>query len=255
MRIAVILRHAPDPLEELPLVEGRIAWDDVSPALDAFDDVALEEAVLLKEQTAAELVVIGLAAHGQRLLQTAVARGADRAVSLAPELPEETSSRALAPIIAAAVRRLAPDLVLTGIQAPGDLFGQLGPFLADDLGWPQVNGAVALEAGGERILVRHDIGAGRIVRLSLALPAVVGIQASRRPPGYVSGTNLKKAIQTTRIETLVVDSAPRPDKSRLSALHHPPKDRQVELFEGNAKVVAGKIVDLLTNLDLTGSRT
>jgi electron transfer flavoprotein beta subunit len=252
VRIAVILRNAPDPLEELPFIEGAIDWQDAAFSLNIFDDFALEEAVLLKEQTGAELVAVALALDGDRLLQTAVARGASRAVKLDADVAEETSSRALAPVFAEAVRQIGADLVLTGVQAPGDVFGQLGPFLAHHLGWAQTNGAVGVQVSAGRISVRHDQGAGRGLLLSLEPPAVIGIQASRRPPSYVSGTRLRKAIETAAIEKLPIVSELAQQSTQIVALRRPEKDRSVELLDEDPEVAAGQIVKLLSTGGVAG---
>jgi electron transfer flavoprotein beta subunit len=252
MKIAVILRNGPDPLEELPIIDGKLDWEEASLALDLFDDYALEEAVLLKEQTGAELVVVGLVSHGVRLLQTALARGADRAVKLDFDVPDDTSSRALAPVFADAVRHLGADIVITGVQGAGDIFGQLGPFLATELDWPQVNGAISIEAVDDRLHVRHDAGAGRVLALGLTLPAVVGVQASRRPPSYVSGSKLRKAIEAGAIETLRLTSAIAPDAAKLHSLQRPQKDRQVERLDDDPQKAAEQIISLLANQGIEG---
>jgi electron transfer flavoprotein beta subunit len=247
VKVVVILRNAPDPLEELPLAEGGLDWDEVAYALDIFDDCALEEAALLKEETGAEVIALGLAKDGVRLLQTAIARGADRAVRVEADVEDGVSSRSLAPVLAEAMRNLGADLVVTGVQAPGDLAGQLVPFLGAELGWPEVNGVLAIEADGNRARVRNDQGAGRVVVLSVALPAVLGVQTSRRPPSYVSGTKLRKAIEAGAISTLKIDAVPAKDAVEIVEFIRPPRDRAVERLADDPDVAAGQIARLLEN--------
>ena len=96
--------------------------------INEFDDQALEEAVLIKEATGATVTAVGLRAEGiEQALQVAYARGADRMVIVEAGELDPYDSRTAARAFAEALRELAPDLVLIGVQTPSDVFGQTAP--------------------------------------------------------------------------------------------------------------------------------
>jgi electron transfer flavoprotein beta subunit len=121
MQVAVVLRLVPDLSGEFEIADdGKdIDREWVGMRLNEFDDHALEEAILLKEAEGATVVAVALDGEGvDRMLQSAIARGADRAVKISTSTEGILSSRAAAPIIAAAVQQLGIELVLTGVQTP-----------------------------------------------------------------------------------------------------------------------------------------
>ena len=96
--------------------------------INEFDDQALEEAVLIKEATGATVTAVGLRGDGiEQALRVAYARGADRVVVVDAGEIDPYDSRTAALAFAQAFRELAPDLVLTGVQTPSDVFGQTAP--------------------------------------------------------------------------------------------------------------------------------
>jgi len=130
MTIAVILEQVPDVVEELAIAPSgnELDRDTVTYVLNEYDDHALEEALLLAEASGDEVIAVGIDTTGEldQALYTALAKGAKRAIKLVGDF-EETwlSNRATAEILAPILRNLAPRLVLTGVQAPDDLDGQL----------------------------------------------------------------------------------------------------------------------------------
>jgi electron transfer flavoprotein beta subunit len=251
MKIVVILRMVPDLVEALPLADGRIAWDDAMLALNEFDDHALEEAVLLKEETGATVIALALANCGDRVLRTALARGADRVVQITASAPEDASARSVAPLFAEAVRTEQADVVLTGVQAPGDLFGGLAPFLAAALGWPAVDGVTAVSLAAGRARVAQECGAGRTARLAVALPAVFGIQAARQPPRYVSGSRLRQ-VAGNDIAAVATAARLADEPARLLALSPPRKARAVTLVGDDPEAAAENILVALRARGLIG---
>ena len=142
MQVAVVLRLAPELSGGYEIADDgkEIDREWVGMRLNEFDDHALEEAILLKEADGANVIALALAGEGvDRMLQSAIARGADRAIKITTSVEGPLSSRAAAPIIAAAIRQLGVELVLTGVQTPEDLFGQLAPYLGAILDWPHVS--------------------------------------------------------------------------------------------------------------------
>ncbi len=253
MNIVVILRLVPDPLEELPLVDGALDHENVALHLNEFDDHALEEAVLVKEESDATVIALSLEAHGKRILQTALARGADRAVSLVGDYYETLSSRAMAPVYAEALRQLRADLVLTGVQTPADIFGQLVPCLAVALDRPQVNGVTSVQCVGDRLHVVQEYGGGRSATLSLSPQAVLGIQASRQPPRYVSGSRLRQASQTAEIERRECATPCGEDLALVAGFRVPSVTGSAEMLGDDPESAASRLLEVLSERGLAAS--
>jgi len=252
MKIAVILRMVPDLVEELPLLDGQVAWDEVMLTLNEFDDHALEEAVLLKEETGAQVVALALSAGGDRVLRTAIARGADRAVQVVADGTEGASARSIAPLFAEVVRAEQADLVLTGVQAPGDLFGGLVPFLAAALGWPAADGVTSLSLSAGRVRVVQECGAGRMTLLLVTPPAAFGVQAARQPPRYVSGSRLRQVARTAAITSITPAAGLADEPARLLALSPPRKVRSVTFVGDDPDAAAAEILVALRARGMTG---
>lgn len=252
MNIVVILQTVPDSAEELPLLDGALDWDEAPLRLNEFDDHALEEAVLAKEEAGATVIALALENAGDRVLQTAIARGADRAVKLVNEVPLDASVRMIAPLMAEAVRKLEADLVVTGVQTPGDIFGQLAPFTAAELGWPSLGGAVGVDCTADTPVVTQEFGGGRAAMVSVALPAVVGVQAARRPPRYVSGSKLRQAVQSASIEKLEVAAELADEPGKVVALRPPHKTTTISFLDDDPDAAADQVMEILRQRGFVG---
>lgn len=200
MKVLVVLRAVVDAADELPLVDGQLDEDGAQLAPNEFDTYALEEALQLKSSAGANVTVVAPSAAGTRVLHTALARGADSAVRLDADVPLAGGSFALSAALTPVVSQGGYDLVLTGVQTPDDIFGQLAPLLAARLGWPQASGISAVEAAAGKISAVQELEGGRTAKLTLALPAVLGVQTSRVAPSYVSATKLKQVMQGSTLE-------------------------------------------------------
>src|SRR6266542_3024635 len=248
MNIAVALRLMPKAGDELEVDPSGTDIDRelVDMAISEFDDQALEEAVLIKEATGATVTAVGLRAEGiDQALRVAYARGADRVVVVEAGEIDPYDSRTAALAFAQALRDLAPDLVLIGVQTPYDLFGQTAPQLAVALGWPQANVVVGVSLVDGTARVVQEYGGGRLAVLGLQLPAVVGVQTASSPPRYVSMGRLRQAMTEATAETIEV-SVEAPDSgSTLVSLARPELQGGATMLEGDAGEVAAQIVAVL----------
>jgi electron transfer flavoprotein beta subunit len=255
MHIVTVVRLVPDLLEEIQVNEQGTDIDRewIGVKLCEFDDHALEESVLIKEATGATVTAVGIAVEGMdRVLQSAVARGADRAVKIDCG-DVNPDSRALAKLLSEALSQLKPDLILAGVQTPEDLFGQLVPFLGALMGRPHASGVTGAQVDGNAVVIQQEYGAGRAARLKLALPAVLGVQSASQPPRYVSGTKLRQAIQGTKIETLSA-AASAAHNGAVKEMRRPSRGQGAEMIDGEAEAVAGKIFDALVARGLVGGK-
>jgi electron transfer flavoprotein beta subunit len=181
-------------------------------AMNPFDEIAVEEAVRLKEAgKAGEVVVVTCGGPvSQDVLRTALAIGADRAVLV--DSDAELQPLAVAKLLKAVAELEQPQLVVLGKQAIDDDCNQTGQMLAALLGWPQATFAsrVALEEG--RAVVTREVDGG-LETVSVALPAVVTTDLRLNEPRYVTLPNImkakKKPLDTMRPADLGVDVTPR----------------------------------------------
>jgi electron transfer flavoprotein beta subunit len=185
---------------------------NVKMSMNPFDEIAVEEAVRLKEKgVATEVVAVtcGLAASAETL-RTALAIGADRAILV--ESDADLQPLAVAKLLQAIVAREAPQLVLMGKQAIDDDANQTGQMLAALLGWPQATFASKLDLAGGRATVKREVDGG-LETVEMALPAVVTVDLRMNEPRYATLPNImkakKKPLDTLTPSALAVDVAPR----------------------------------------------
>jgi electron transfer flavoprotein beta subunit len=185
---------------------------NVKMSLNPFDEIAVEEAVRLKEKGAAtEVVVVSCGpAACQESLRTALAIGADRAVLV--ETDSELQPLAVAKLLKSLLDKEAPQLVILGKQAIDDDCNQTGQMLAALAGLPQATFASRIEIAGAHANVTREIDGG-LETLQLALPAVVTTDLRLNEPRYATLPNImkakKKPLDVTTPAELGVDVAPR----------------------------------------------
>ena len=184
----------------------------VKMSMNPFDEIAVEEAVRLKEAgivTEVVAVSIGIAAC-QETLRTAMALGADRAVHV--DTAAELEPLHVAKLLKAVADKEQPQLVFLGKQAIDDDAGQTGQMLAALLRWPQATFASKVAVNGGVVEVTREVDGG-LETLALDLPAVVTVDLRLNSPRYVTLPNIrkakKKAIDNLPADTLGVDLAPR----------------------------------------------
>ena len=184
----------------------------VKMSMNPFDEIAVEEAVRLKEKgLATEIVAIsmGIAACGETI-RTALAMGADRGILV--EVEGELQPLAVAKLLAAIARKEQPGLIILGKQAIDDDMGATGQMLAALLGWPQGTFASKLATQDGRLLVTREVDGG-LETVSLTMPAIVTTDLRLNEPRYASLPNImkarKKPVETVRPADLGVDPTPR----------------------------------------------
>jgi electron transfer flavoprotein beta subunit len=220
---------------------------NVKMAMNPFDEIAVEEAVRLKEAgSATEIVAVSCGLQAcQETLRTALALGADRAILV--ETDADLQPLAVAKLLKAIVGKESPQLVIMGKQAIDDDNNQTGQMLAALLGWPQAAFAskVKLEGGGAQVTREVD---GGLETVAIKLPAVVTTDLRLNEPRYVTLPNImkakKKPLETLKPDALGVDVAPRiatlkveePPK-RKSGIKVPDAKALVEKLKNEAKVI------------------
>jgi electron transfer flavoprotein beta subunit len=185
---------------------------NVKMSMNPFDEIAVEEAIRLKEQgKATEIVTVSVGpAQAAETIRTALAMGADRGILVKTDMPVEPL--AVAKILKKVVEQESPQLVILGKQAIDDDSNQTGQMLGALLGWPQGTFAYKLTLGEGSIDVTREVDGG-LQTVGLKLPAIVTTDLRLNEPRYASLPNImkakKKPIDETSPEALGVDISPR----------------------------------------------
>ncbi|CAM5186591.1 Electron transfer flavoprotein subunit beta OS=Castellaniella defragrans OX=75697 GN=HNR28_000862 PE=3 SV=1 [Castellaniella denitrificans] len=220
---------------------------NVKMSMNPFDEIAVEEAVRLKEKgAAAEIVAVSCGvAQCQETLRTAMAIGADRGILV--QTDAELQPLAVAKLLKALADKEQPGLVILGKQAIDDDANQTGQMLAALLDWPQATNASQVEVQGDRVQVTREVDGG-LETLSLALPAIITTDLRLNEPRYVTLPNImkakKKPLDTVAPDALGVDVAPRlktlkvaEPPSRAAGVIVPDVAALVDKLKNEAKVV------------------
>jgi electron transfer flavoprotein beta subunit len=255
VRIVVPVKAVPDLVEEIDLTadETGIEREYLTFVLGEWDAQALEEALLLKDASGAEVVAVGLAGDPEidQILYTALAKGADGAVKLADASgavspgPAAIRMADRAALVAGYLETQPADLVISGVQAADDLDGQLPPTLAALLDLPHISVAVSVEAEDGSVIVRQEFAGGRSHELQVRMPAVVGVQSARQPPRYAPIARIRQAMQAGGLTELAVSPSAIRSGAVVRRMHRPETSDQAEMLEGSAGEVADQIVGLL----------
>jgi electron transfer flavoprotein beta subunit len=185
---------------------------NVKMSMNPFDEIAVEEALRIREAGAAsEVVAVSIGAPKcQETLRTALAMGADRGILV--EMASEPQPLAVSKILAALVERETPEIVMLGKQAIDDDSNQTGQMLAALLGWPQGTFASKVVFKGGAVEVTREIDGG-LETVSLTLPSVISTDLRLNEPRYATLPNImkakKKPIDTYTPDALGVEVAPR----------------------------------------------
>jgi electron transfer flavoprotein beta subunit len=213
---------------------------NVKMSINPFDEIAVEEALRLKEKgKASEVVAVSIGPQGaQETLRTALAMGADRAILVKHE--GELEPLTVAKILKGVCAEEQPGLVILGKQAIDDDCNQTGQMLAALLGWPQGTFAAKVELDGENLTVTREVDGG-LQTISLKLPAIVTTDLRLNEPRYASLPNIMKARKKPIVEKSVADYGVDPT-ARLKVL----EVREPEKRRAGAKVASA--TDLVAKL-------
>ncbi|WP_430910917.1 electron transfer flavoprotein subunit beta/FixA family protein [Methylobacterium sp. sgz302541] len=185
---------------------------NVKMSMNPFDEIAVEEAIRLKEKgKVSEIVAVSIGPQqAQETLRTALAMGADRAILVKTDVNCEPL--AVAKILKAVVEKESPQLVILGKQAIDDDSNQTGQMLGALLGWPQGTFAYKIAFGEGEIAVTREVDGG-LQTVGLKLPAIVTTDLRLNEPRYASLPNImkakKKPLEELAPDALGVDVAPR----------------------------------------------
>jgi electron transfer flavoprotein beta subunit len=227
VKILVAIKPVPNPDEKVKIrPDGSgIVLDNIKMVINPFCEIAVEEALRIKEKQGGEVVILTIGPkEGEQQIRTALAMGGDRAILV--EAEKGLDSLAVAKYMAKVAGQENPDLVIMGKQAVDGDANQVGQILAALLSWPQASFASKLEfvADGKKAHVTREVDGG-LETIEVTLPAVVTTDLRLNEPRYASLPGImkakKKELKVIPGASLGVDAAP---KVRLVSLA-PPKER------------------------------
>lgn len=219
---------------------------NVKMSMNPFDEIAVEEAIRLKEKGAAtEIVVVSVGVkQAQETLRTALAMGADRAILVvaAEDVHTDIEPLAVAKIIAKVAAEEQPGLIITGKQAIDNDMNATGQMVAALLGWAQASFASAVEIAGDKAKVTREVDGG-LQTIEVKLPAVVTADLRLNEPRYASLPNIMKAKKKELAEKTAadygVDVSPRLTVVKTAE----PAGRAAGIKVGSVDELIGKLKD------------
>jgi electron transfer flavoprotein beta subunit len=169
---------------------------NVKMSMNPFDEIAVEEAIRLKEKgLAEEVIVVSIGVkQSQETLRTALAMGADRAILIeaTADVQQDIEPLAVAKLLAAVVREEAPGLVICGKQAIDNDMNATGQMLSALLGWSQATFASELAVDGEHAVVTREVDGG-LQTIRVRMPTIITVDLRLNEPRYASLPNIMKA--------------------------------------------------------------
>jgi electron transfer flavoprotein beta subunit len=224
VKILVPIKRVPDPattIRVLPDGSG-IATDNVKWVINPFCEIAIEEALRIKEKQTGEVILLTVGqSTWQEQLRTGLAMGADRSILVKSDAPLD--QLAIARIIAKIATDEKPDLVILGKQAIDDDSNQVGQIVAETLGWPQATFASKVEFAADKCTVIREVDGG-LETIGFKLPAVITTDLRLNEPRYASLPGImkarKKELKEIAADSLGIDLAP---KLKIKKLDSPPK--------------------------------
>ncbi|EGF84327.1 hypothetical protein BATDEDRAFT_18619 [Batrachochytrium dendrobatidis JAM81] len=215
LRVLVGVKRVVDYAVKIRVVGGKVETANVKHSMNPFDEIAIEEAVRLKEKkVASEVIALTVGpAKSQETLRTALAMGADKAIHIETAEGQDVQPLQVAKLFKAIIQKESPGLVILGKQAIDDDAGQTGQLLAGLLNWPQGTFASKIEFtdAAKKILVTREIDGG-LETLKAPLPAIVTADLRLNEPRYATLPNImkakKKPLEKLTPSDLGVDLAP-----------------------------------------------
>jgi electron transfer flavoprotein beta subunit len=257
MKVLVTVKEVTDVADDFEVVDGEIPEQYLDHDLNEWDDYAVEAAVRIAEDRDEDVEVVAVTVGPERVEETvrlALAKGVDRAVRVWDDALADAGlldPTATARVLAPAVEREAPDLVLSGVQATDDAFGATGVSLAAELdyGWAAVVNAFEFDPSTREARVRRELEGGIEELTTVETPAVLTIQTGINDPRYASLRGIRKAqrkeIDVHDFASLDIDPAVAESALTVDALTKPETESSATVFEGGPEETADDLETVL----------
>jgi electron transfer flavoprotein beta subunit len=254
LNIVVCVKQAPDTAATVSVEDGKVSWGDAPLVLNPWDEYAVEQALLTKEEHGGNITALSMGPEdAKEALKTALAMGADEAILISDPKLAGADTLVASKVLAAAISKIeAVDLVFFGRSAVDSDSGVLGSQVARHLGWPAlslVSAVTSLEASDQKIEVERMIDEGRQLVRS-PLPAVVSVVKEINEPRYPSFMGIRKASRAEMpiwsTEDIGITEVPSPAMAWPEIFAPPKVETECEFIEGETpEEVANKLADRL----------
>lgn len=249
MKIFVVLKQTFDTEEKISIQNGKINKEGVEYIINPYDEYAIEEAIVLRDEHGGEVTVVTVGEEeAEKELRTALAMGADKAVRIDSEDIDEIDQFTTAALLAAYLKNQEYDIILGGNVAVDGGSGQVGPRIAESLGIPQVTTITNLEvADGKATIVRDVEGDEETIEVSL--PVLITAQQGLNEPRYPSLPGImkakKKSLETLDLDDLDLDEDDVEAKTTTIQVVLPPAKQAGKVLEGDITSQVKELVALL----------
>jgi electron transfer flavoprotein beta subunit len=251
LKIVVAIKQVPERDAPIHIAsDGKWIDDaDLNYTINEPDAYALEEALQLKEKNGTGEVIVVCAGpeRVQSTLREALAKGADRAIHIEADSLTALDTLGIAQILADAIKPESPDLILTGLQSDDLGYGQTGVVLAELLGLPSSTIIMQVQVMNDvqpgKVRVKRELEDGWFQHIEMPLPAVLTIQSGLNKLRYATLMGIKKA-KSKEIK-VIAGSAAGAASAVIERLYAPEKNKLGQIFGGDAKMAAAKLVEKL----------
>lgn len=252
MNIVVCVKRVPSTQEvDLVIDESKkdVQKDNLVYVINEWDNYAIEEAVLLKEELGGTVTAITIGVEDdEEVLRRCLAMGADKAIRI-DQGDHDLDSFVISRILAEVIEGLEYDLVLTGVQADDDNNSMVGIMLAEHLGLAHAAVVNGVEPEGDTATIKTELEGGITEVSKIRLPALLSIQTGINEPRYVSIMGLRRAAKK-ELDVVSVDELglTEDDLSRWTTIEEvflPPETEGAEIIAGDPSTVAGEILRVM----------
>ncbi len=255
MDIIVCIKRVPETaeidLQVDPSGKG-IKTEGLVFAVNDWDNYAIEEAVRIKEKHGGKVTAITIGPEeSEDVLRRALALGADDAVMVTDPKTEGSDAYATAKVLAAAVKNIPYNIILTGALADDDGYAQVGASLAELLGIPHATLVTNMEIGDKRVKIKRELEGGLEEALDVETPAVFTIQSGINEPRYVSIMGIRKVAKKEIGKKDLGAIGLAPDQAgaagsfiAVEKIFTPPVGEGAQMLQGSPDEVATKVADI-----------
>lgn len=251
MDIVVCVKRVPQTAEadvkvdasEKDIVKDRLTFD-----INESDTYALEEAILLKEKFGGTLTAVSFgAAEAEDTLRIALAKGADNAIRIKEEDFPGLDGYATARVLAAVIKGIKHDVILTGCLATDDYFSQVGATLAELLDIRHATLVTKIDIAETKVQAYRELEGGLLEHLEIDLPALFTIQTGINEPRYASLIAIRRAAkkEITVVGKETITSETIRSQSILEKLFIPPVGKRAEILSGSMDDISAKFGDVV----------
>lgn len=252
MNIYVLLKKTFDTEEKITVSGGRIEDDSAEYIINPYDEYAVEEAIVQRDEHGGEVIVVTVGdEESEKQLRTALAMGADKAVLINTEEDiEDGDQYTTAKILEAFFEDKEVDLILAGNVAIDEASGQVGPRLAALIDIPYVSTITSLKIDGDTASIEKDVE-GDVEIVETSLPLLVTCQQGLNEPRYPSLPGImkakKKPLEEIEIDDLDLDEDEVEAKTKTVEVYLPPEKEAGKILEGEPADQVKELVSLLKN--------